>query len=43
MVKKLTWAELLLVEAQMRGTIEEHLQRRLRWEDWDTLLPEAIG
>jgi hypothetical protein len=45
MNKKETWAmraARLLEEAQTKGAVKEGVQRRLRYEDWETLLPELI-
>ena len=45
MIEKETWAmraARLLEEARMKGTPEERAARRLRWEDWETLVPELI-
>jgi hypothetical protein len=44
MTVKETWAmraERLLEEGRS-GTVEEGVQKRLRWEDWEALLPELI-
>ncbi len=45
MIKKETWAmraARLLEEAQTKESVKEGVQRRLRYEDWETLLPELI-
>jgi len=45
MIKKETWAERaerLLKEAQIKESVAKGIQKRLRWEDWETLLPELI-
>ena len=45
MIEKETWAmraARLLEEAQTKGAAKEGVQKRLGWEEWETLLPELI-
>src|SRR5258708_26712699 len=45
MIKAETWAiraARLMEETQTKETPVEGVHRRLRWEDWETLLPELI-
>jgi len=45
MIEKETWAKRaarLLEETQTRETVKDGVQKRLQWEDWETLLPELI-
>ena len=33
----------LQAEHEAKETVEEALHKRIRWEDWATLLPELVG